>query len=343
MITDNTIWQQVISILIMGGILFLLLYGSRIYRMIKSNRVKVSKKDLVNNNQFVLQNKDRIEKILDDNQVELKNARVKVLFFLFILILSFLSFLIIKEKMICIVIVVLSSIAFGVVYYDYYKRSSEKYNEVVKNVINDYDKDLEYKPYSGFSKSEYYTCLFPEDCDRFSSEDMIINVKTSFCYSDILIESEHEDDDGNTYYVTEFQGSLARMNLKNINCRIFLGSTRKKFIFGNDKYNSIKFENDEFNKLFKACGDDELLAYKLLTPDIMEEFVNIKKNTYGDIDIRIIYDKLYIRFLSGNTFDGTVFNKTAEKRNLLQSIAVLEEVMKTMNKVKDIIDKKNMD
>ena len=32
----------------------------------------------------------------------------------------------------------------------------------------------------------------------------------------------------------------------------------------------------DFNKLFKACTNNELLAYKLLTPDVMEKFVKIK-------------------------------------------------------------------
>lgn len=324
-------------------LIILLAFGPIVYNLFRNKKANISKLSLAQKNQFVLQNKERIEKILDENAEEFKSARIRLFFVLILLILSALSFLIIKEKMISIIVTVLVSIAFGAVYYDYYKRSSEKYDEVVKKVINDYDSDLEYRPNSGFTKSEYYTCLFPEMCDRFSSEDMIVNSKTGFCYSDILVESEHEDDDGNTHYVTEFQGSLARVNLKNMNCRIFLGSTRKNFIFGNEKYHSIKFENDEFNKLFRACSDNELLAYKLLTPDIMEEFVTIKKDTYGDIDIRIIYDKLYIRFLSGDAFDSTMFNKEAEKRNLLQSIAVLEEVMKTMDKVKNIIDKKNMD
>ena len=132
------------------------------------------------------------------------------------------------------------------------------------------------------------------------------------------------------------------MDIKNTNFMIFLGSTKKKIIFGDNGFTNLEFENDEFNKLFKACTDNELLAYKLLTPDIMEEFVKVKKNTYGDIDIRILHDKLYIRFLSGDTFDSMPFNKSIEKKKLLQSLAILEEVMKTMNKVKKLIEEKEI-
>ena len=100
---------------------------------------------------------------------------------------------------------------------------------------------------------------------------------------------------------------------------------------------------DEFNSLFRAYTDNELLAYKILTPDVMEEFVNIKNNTYGDIDIRILNNKLYIRFLSGNGFDSSALTKDEDRVNLCKSIAVLEEVMNTMDKVKKIIDNKKID
>ena len=75
----------------------------------------------------------------------------------------------------------------------------------------------------------------------------------------------------------------------------------------------------------------------------MEEFVNIKNNTYGDIDIRIINNKLYIRFLSGNGFDSSSLTQNEDRENLYKSIAVLEEVMNAMDKVKKIIENKKID
>ena len=65
----------------------------------------------------------------------------------------------------------------------------------------------------------------------------------------------------------------------------------------------------------------------------MEEFVRIKENTIGDIDIRIINDKLYIRFSGTNGFDSM-------GEDLFKSVAVLEEIMKTMDKIKKIIESK---
>ena len=314
-----------------------------IYLLIKRLIVENKKSHLAKNNQFVLENKEKIEEKINESAKELRFDKFKVIFLFMIFIVCVIMSIIMNQRAIPVVLSIISSIVLIIMYSQYSRSSEEKYVDTVIKTLRDYDSNLEYLPNGGFTKHEYKECFFPEQCDRFHSEDLITNSNKRFCFADILVESEHEDSDDHTYYVTEFQGSLARIDIKNMNCRIFLGSTSGKLFYGNDRHHNIKFENDEFNKLFRACSDNELQAYKLLTPDIMEEFVKIKKNAYGDIDIRIIYDKLYIRFLTGDTFDSTVFNKRREKRNLLKSIAVLEEVMKTMDNVKNIIENKNMD
>lgn len=322
-------------------VIFAICVVANIIRFFKMQKTGFKgKKNLANSNEFVLKNKEKIEQVMDANSNELKSLRKNAFLSLFLFIISIILLMLPFGPFFAIPIFIVSVILLAINMSKYSSVNEEKYVEVVNNALHEYDSDLEYRATDGFGKSEYHTCLFPETCDRIRSEDMIINAKKNFCYADITVQSEHEDDEGDTSYVTEYQGSLARMNIKNTNCRIFLGSTSGKYIFGHDDYENIEFENDEFNKLFKASSDNELLAYKLLTPDIMEEFVNLKKNTYGDIDIRIIYDKLYIRFSSGNTFDSRLFNKNSEKEELLRSIAILEEVIKTMDKAKNIIESK---
>jgi hypothetical protein len=213
------------------------------------------------------------------------------------------------------------------------------YEETDKNIFKELDPDLEHFPIGGYSYHEYNLLYFFVVRDRFTSEDMIVNNKTSFCSADITVESEHEDDDGHTYYSTEYDGSLARINIKDIDCVIILGGVGKYSFRRNDAFTKIMFEDDEFNKQFLCYTDNELTAYKILTPDIMEELVNIKKNMIGDMEVRIIDNALYIRFFGTNGFDGR--ENSAEE--LFNSVAVLDEIMKTMNNVKKIIEKKHID
>ena len=86
--------------------------------------------------------------------------------------------------------------------------------------------------------------------------------------------------------------------------------------------------------------DDEPQVVKKDATGKIEE---IDGERVTDIDIRLIRDRLYIRFLSGDSFDSLMFNKKEEKKNLIRSLAVLEEIMKTMEKIKEIIDKKTID
>ena len=298
---------------------------------------------LPKDNNYVLKNQDKLNQKFSDSYKELEPLKKRIIYLLIIVIICIVASFLIKNKYFSYFSIGLSIVLLAISSYSYSSKSDKKFTEIAKEIIHDYDNDLEYKPHEGFSYSEYALCRFPEDCDRFYSEDMIINEKKGFYFADIKVESEHRDKDDDTYYVTEYEGSLARIYIEDVNCKIYLGGMQIGLFFRNDDYKKIKLENDEFNKLFMAYTDNELLAYKLLTPDVMEEFVKIKKNSFGDIDIRILNNKLYIRFLSGNGFDSSSFKQEIDKDNLCSSIAVLEEVMKTMEKVKTIINDKNIE
>ena len=117
------------------------------------------------------------------------------------------------------------------------------------------DADLEYFPGKGYTYQEYMPLYFYEDCDIFTSDDMIINNKTSFCTADIKIQSEHEDDDGHTSYVTEYDGSLAKIDIIDIKCTIILGGLSKGSFKRSDILTEIMFENDKLSDgHLSPCG-----------------------------------------------------------------------------------------
>ncbi len=305
----------------------------------KNQRSPVSKKDITKNNQFVLENQERFEKIIDNDYNELSSLRTNIYISLIIFVIFIVSLFFIDNKIYSYVFIGISFILVIVCIYKYHSKDRKKYAEIVQKIIHEYNPELVYNPIDGFTSNEYRMCRFPETYDRFTSEDMITNLQKDFYFADIKVESRHEGDNY-TYYITEYEGSLAKIKIKDIGCQIYLGGIRGTSIFQKSGYQYIKFENDEFNSLFAAYTSNELMAYKILTPDVMEEFVNIKRKMFGDVDIRIINDTLYIRFLSGNGFVNSSFNGKREKNSLFQSIAVLEEVIKIMNKVKTIIENK---
>ena len=318
---------------------------SIITAVFKNKKLQQKKQNLVNNSEFIENNRAKYEQIINNNAANLRDEkkeykRNEVIFIVLILIPLILYF--VTREMIFIIlfpaVIVICMLIFGKKANAYISKSKEMYEETAKAILKELNSDLEYFPDKGYTYQEYSPLYFYEDCDIFTSDDMIINNKTSFCTADIKIQSEHEDDDGHTSYVTEFDGSLAKIDIIDIKCTIILGRLSKGSFKRSDIFTEIMFENDEFNEQFLCFTDNELQAYKILTPDIMEELLNIKKRTIGGMEVRLINDKLYIRFSGTNGFDGS----GDSKEELFSSVVVLDEIMKTMNKIKEIIEKKTI-
>ena len=102
-----------------------------------------------------------------------------------------------------------------------------------------------------------------------------------------------------------------------------------------------------------TMGHDPILGYLFGTMNIMTRTitfknptmqtceVHLKKNTYGDIDIRLLNRMLYVRFNSGDGFVPSLVSEKREKESIVASIAVLEEVINVMNNVKKLLESKN--
>lgn len=326
---------------IVWGLLVLVIIAG----IIKNQKKQKEIGELAKKNKFIEKNRAKYEQMISNNANTLSNERKEfkrnLIIYVILCCIPLILFFVTKNGVFVFLFPVLL-IVLGLIFNKksglYLVKSKEMYNESAKTILKELDPNLEYFPTRGIDYQEYKSLYFVENCDRFSSEDMIINEKTGFCSSDITIESEHEDDDGHTYYSTEYDGSLAKIDIKDIGCKIVLGGL-SKYSFIEKNFSKIMFEHDEFNKEFLCFTDNELIAYKILTPDIMEELVNVKKNTIGDINVRLINNHLYIRFSGTNGFDG----REDSANELFNSVAVLEEIMKTMNKIKEIIERKNMD
>ena len=300
------------------------------------------RKNIALNNVFLQEKKEELVKYISDSISFRKPYFISAIITIFFLIASVSLFIyyVYKGSLISFAMFLLMILSLIILMYiqNEYKRIFRR--KVLRNVIVSYNPTLEYFPENGFGKGEYDNCRFYEDCDILFSDDTIVEKEGSFRYADINAQCETEDSDGHSHYSTVYTGSLARLDIENTNCEIYLGKV-KKDIFSKT-YKSIKFENEEFNKMFSAYTNNELVAYKLLTPDIMEQFIELKQKTYGKIDVRILNDKLYIRFQSGDSFSPELLNKKLEIDNVISSLAVLQVVMDTMYKVKEIIEKKNL-
>lgn len=204
--------------------------------------------------------------------------------------------------------------------------------------IKAYNPTLTYSANYGFSKREYESCHFFEDSEYYSYSDSVKDDKTGFFCSDV--RTYVSDDKGS---ITTFLGSIARMPIPNCNCEIIFTSPNKKkqsIYINGVQYILVSFESDIFNSLFSVYTTNEVDAYKVITPEVIEQLIHLKQHTYGDIEIRIIKNNLYVRFKSGDSFAPNLLNRTKEINNIISSIAVLDEVIRATNNIKNVIERK---
>lgn len=326
----------IIGILIV--LIFLYLIIIRAYKNIKMFN---NRKDLIKDNLFIKNSKEKLEKIIDDN------SRTHKVFFALILIsiICLIAFFILMVytnnetlKYSCIFMIIASFLAAVFIHGNYKSKFEEN---VIKKIINIYNNSLEYNQFKGISKQEYDKCFFPEKYNKYYSKSLIINTNLYIEVANISLESEHGAGDKLSHYTKEYVGSLAKTDIKNINCEIFLGSTNSWQLTKNNYYIPIKLENTEFNDLFSAYTNNESTFHEVITSDVAQQLVDLKKKVFCSIDIRILNDKLYVRFLSGNNFIPSLFSYKIEKENIISSIAVLEETFMVVNDIKEIIENNN--
>ena len=342
MIISINVDIRIILLIVFFGLAFIVGVVGLIKKSKKSRDDTEHKKKLVKDSKFISEKREKYEGMMNQYNKELKPEREKakklsIIYVIACLIPLILIFVTKDSRFLILFIIVLIGLGliFGKKASGYFSGYAQRTNQTIATILKELDSNLDYYPSNGYKREEYMSLHFGEACDVYRSSDMILNNKSGFCYANVLTQREEEDDD-HTYYETEFDGTLARLGIKNVGCTIILGGLSDYSFEKSKTFNKITLENDEFNDEFTCFSDNELTSYKILTPDIMEEFIKIKMNTIGDIDIRIVNDKLYIRFKNTNGFDGM-------GDDLFESVAVLEEIIKTMDKVKKIIDSKNMD
>jgi len=76
---------------------------------------------------------------------------------------------------------------------------------------------------------------------------------------------------------------------------------KKKIIITSGRYNlpstkgmqETKLESEEFNKLFRVFAEDQVEVRRVLTPNVMERFIDLRKKV-GEFHVSIIENRVYV-------------------------------------------------
>ncbi len=213
--------------------------------------------------------------------------------------------------------------------------------KIIGPIITNVFEGAEYNPEEGWTIEQYREGEYKEWIDRYNSEDYIkspiklkegLNSTIEFC--EVHTERESRDDDGSTSYSTIFHGLASKMNIdKSLGANVYI----KRNWAGYGK-NKIKLDSPEFEKNFDIECDNQILAVRLLTADVMSEMVDIKEKYGYSFEMHIIRDKIYMRVFTGPVFEPNIFKESLEYQTVEKYYNMLQAMMNLSTHIYKVID-----
>lgn len=209
-------------------------------------------------------------------------------------------------------------------------------SKVVKVLLDSFDENIDYSPYSGISSTSYNEAEF-EKYDTYRSEDLMqgtLKNNCNFSMAEVLTEYKTKDSDGDTHYHTLFCGILSKVETpKPFNASLYLRKDRKdKNILSRVLKTKLPFDNlrveldsPEFEKVFDVYCSDKIIAMQLLTADIMQLLIEFQEEMNMEYELTIKNNQIYIRFMSGEMFEtANVIKFSLDKSTLYKYYRMLD-------------------
>ena len=132
--------------------------------------------------------------------------------------------------------------------------------------------------------------------------------------SDVHIQDEHEDSEGHTSYVTIFLGQWMIFDFnKNFKSNVQIW---EKKVFGGisrswkSSLKKVELEDIEFNKKFKVLSENELDAFYIITPKLMERVKAVEAAINGTIMLVFYNNQLHFAVYNNKTTFNVNIHKT---------------------------------
>ena len=190
---------------------------------------------------------------------------------------------------------------------DDYKLSFK--DAVVKPALEEFLSDLDYRPTESIPYPDILASrLFPAHTE--CSGNDLIKAKyrdLSFTQSNVTMLDEREvmgDPENGGVTTTEkvvvFSGTLMMMDFDAFSDDPVAVRRRS----GKPGKNDILTESDAFNKLFRIDAKDAVSALRILTPPVLEGFINASEKLKCPLEAAFRNDKLYITLANGDTLEA---------------------------------------
>ena len=197
--------------------------------------------------------------------------------------------------------------------------------KVIGRLIKAFGDEFNFNYNGGIDVDSYKDADF-ETLGAYRSHDHItglLNNRIGFELAEVETYTYYKDYKGQKHYKDIFHGLVAKIPLsRDVIDSLYLRVTKQQY----DEYNIIhkkfpkklKFtvESEEFENLFDTYATNELLAFQILTPEVVQMLCEFReKMTY---EITLKNNTLYIRFWCGEMFEQSMFDEFAIDKPLLK-------------------------
>ena len=223
---------------------------------------------------------------------------------------------------------------------DTYKKS------IVLEIFKSLFTDVKYLPEHGISRSVLDSTNMIDTGDNFYSDDYVSAKykNVSFEFSDVEIQEEYTDSDGDKHIVTIFEGQWYVFDFnKSFKadlqvCEKGFRNAKRGSFFGPKKFSRVELEDIEFNKEFNVYAQNSLDAFYVLTPGTMTKIKELNDKVQGKMLFCFINNKLHVGLHSGkNLFEPQLFKEINIEENHKQAI----EEVKMITHFIDVLDLDN--
>lgn len=209
---------------------------------------------------------------------------------------------------------------------------SKRFKEhVMKAALKEYDSELTYFPTGCIPEPQYKMARF-ESYDRYHSEDRV-NGKINgyeFIMADVHVEDRREDSDGDTHYVTLFNGPVAILTLPEyINLDLAVVNNRIKLFSGT----RVEIDNPEFEEIYDVFSDNEVTTMRVLTPSVTTKLIDMYRKYDFHFELKIINNQMYFRFHCGDLFEANPSDTQAEATGVALYFEILNGIKEIMEEV----------
>lgn len=279
-------------------------------------------------------------------EVKDKNRKFLLIFGLALLVINLFIYIIPATKLFSVLFICMSVcllIFFIILGNQAYTSAYKKC--VIEGLVKSYNPSIHFDPAIGISEMEYRASGFDNDFNEYNSEDRIygrFDNGDSFQLAEVTTYriTRRVNDEGVEMEdrVETYRGMYGVVYLNK-------SSMFKAGIYGDSimrryRQDRIEMDSSEFEKYYDLVTDDKIRAMRIFTADLMEKYLDIRRNHKHGVELIIDWDKVYFRFRCGEIFEPPKFMKFLTREVLRgfynQIYYPLELLDKTVESINEI-------